>query len=83
MTAEIAEADSLIEDLLGPDAIYPNDEVLKRPAGSRGWDDIRRHLLLRMRVASVGAILGNLMIDATRELRQDIENELALRDRER
>jgi hypothetical protein len=78
---DIAVANERMMELLGPERTYPRDDVLTRPAGSRSWDDIRRHVLLRMRVASVGAIIGERMIEETRVLYQDIETELARRDR--
>ena len=77
---DIAVANERMMELLGPERTYPRDDVLTRPAGSRSWDDIRRHILLRMRVASVGAIIGERMIEETRVLYQDIETELARRD---
>jgi hypothetical protein len=78
---DIAVANERMMELLGPERTYPRDDVLTRPAGSRSWDDIRRHVLLRMRVASVGAIIGERMIEETRVLYQDIETELERRDR--
>ncbi len=78
-TAVLRQSDRALMEVLGPEFKMPNDEILSRPAGSRSWDGIRRHVFLRMRVASVGAIVGQQTIDASRELRQDIENELASR----
>ena len=77
---DISAANDAMAEMLGPERTYPRDEVLTRPTGSRSWDDIRRHVLLRMRVALVGANIGERMIEENRVLYQDIETELARRD---
>jgi len=43
---------------LGPDFETPIDAVLTRPADAASWDDIRRNVLFRMRIAAVGQSLA-------------------------
>lgn len=73
-------SNDLVMELLGEDAAVPADEILMRPPGSRSWDQIRRQVLLRLRIAAIGSVVGSRIIEDTRQLREDIENELARRD---
>lgn len=75
----LVEANRLAQEILG-NAVPPVDEILTRPPEARSWDDIRRQVLFRLRIASVGATLGGTAIERTRELRTEIETELARRD---
>jgi hypothetical protein len=79
-TSLIQESNNLMRRLLGDGVVLPRDKVLERPSGNSSWDDIRRHVIFRMRIAALGSILGGQMIDASRELRGEIEKELARRD---
>lgn len=74
--AEVMEADGRLLDLLGDDVSMPHDAILHQPRGATSWDDLRRHVLFRTRVASIGITLGNQAIDASREMRTAIEEEL-------
>ena len=80
---DVATSDSLLMELLGPDVSFPRDEVLMRPRASRSWDEIRRYVLIRARIASIGAYIGEQTINANRELRAELENEIERRDRTR
>ena len=73
-------ATELLSEALGPEFAWPRDEILAKPPRSRSWDDIRRQVLFRMRIAATSAALGSQVIDATQRLRADIANELARRD---
>jgi len=77
----LATANQLAMDTLGDPAL-PVDEILTRPPQDRSWDDIRRQVLFRLRIAAVGATLGGTAIESTRELSAAIEAELARRDSE-
>lgn len=75
----LATANRLAQQLLG-NAAQPVDEILTRPPEAGSWDDIRRQVLFRLRIAAVGATLGGTAIEQTRELRSEIGTELARRD---
>lgn len=77
-----ASAKEILAEALGGVASLPDDDVLARSAGSRSWDSIRRNVLLRTRIAAIGVSVGTEVVEATRELSADIENEIAVRDRE-
>lgn len=68
-------ANRLAQEALG-DAAQPVDEILTRPPDDRSWNDIRRQVLFRLRIAAVGATLGNTAIERTRELHTEIQTEL-------
>lgn len=70
------EADALIRSMLGDDFTIPGDEVLLQPADAASWDDIRRMVILRCRVASVGAMIGRSAIKGSQEVRAAIEEAL-------
>jgi hypothetical protein len=72
----LATANRLAREILG-NVAEPVDEILTRPPEARSWDDIRRQVLFRLRIAAVGATLGGTAIERTRELRTEIETELA------
>ena len=72
----VSAADALALRALGDEFEMPADTVLRRAPGDPGWDNIRRHVLLRTRVAAVGAVIGGERIEAARELRAEIEAEL-------
>ena len=76
----ITGANALLADTLGPDFTWPRDVVLQQPRGASSWDDFRRQVLYRMRIAAAGRIIGERLIESTRELRATIEDELKRRD---
>lgn len=73
-------AGAVIDDVLGPDFVWPRDVILERPRGSASWDNFRRQVLYRMRIAASGRTIGERLIEMTQQLRVDIENELSRRD---
>jgi hypothetical protein len=78
--APITDSTALLLETLGADFAWPRDVVLQQPQRSSSWDDIRRQVLFRMRIATGGRLLGAGVIDATRQLRSLIEEELKRRD---
>ena len=74
--ASIAASEERVLTALGDDFSLPRDEILLRPATASSWDDIRRMILLRTRIASVGITLGEQTIEAVAEIRSAIEEEL-------
>jgi hypothetical protein len=73
----LSESDMAVIDLLGPEYVLPGDSVLSHPPEDDSWNHIRRHVLLRMRVSSVGKNQAERVRAATRELRAILEQELA------
>jgi type II secretory pathway pseudopilin PulG len=61
---------------LGDGFTWPTDDILSLPPESESWDDIRRQVLFRGRIAITNQILAERAIGATRELRAEIEAEL-------
>jgi type II secretory pathway pseudopilin PulG len=72
----LSAANRLFLEAMGSDFEAPRDEALLRPAGATSWDDIRRQVIFRTRVAAVGVTSGRTAIELTRELRAEIEAEL-------
>lgn len=73
-------ASIVLDELLGPDFAWPRDVILEQPPRSSTWDDFRRHVLYRMRIAAGGRAIGERLIESTRQLRAQIEEELSHRD---
>lgn len=73
------QSDSVVRDTLGPDFSWPRDDILQQPRRSSSWDDFRRQVLMRMRIAAAGSLIGERLIDSTRELRARIDVELERR----
>jgi hypothetical protein len=78
--APITDTTAVLLDTLGTDFAWPRDVVLQQPQRSSSWDDIRRQVLFRMRIATGGRLIGVGVIDSTRQLRSRIEEELKRRD---
>jgi hypothetical protein len=75
----IQGANTILLDVLGPDFAWPRDDVLQQPPRSSSWDDFRRQVLLRMRIAAAGNLIGERLIESTRELRERIDDEIERR----
>jgi hypothetical protein len=78
--APIERANAVLLDVLGPDFAWPRDVVLQRPQGSSSWDEFRRQVLFRMRIAAAGQVTGERLIESTRQLRDRITEALERRD---
>ncbi len=61
---------------LGDGFTRPTDDILSLPPESESWDDIRRQALFRGRIAITNRVLAERALEATRELRAEIEAEL-------
>lgn len=72
----IAEAEQQLLDALGADVSWPRDEILLSPPGAPFWDKMRRQVIFRTKIASIGVTSGRRAIDATREIRAAIEEQL-------
>ena len=78
--APIEGANAVLLDVLGPDFAWPRDVVLERSQGSSSWDEFRRQVLFRMRIAAAGRVTGERLIESTRKLRDRITEEFERRD---
>lgn len=76
----ITETNGLLHDTLGPDFAWPRDGVLQQSPNASSWDEFRRQVLFRMRIAGAGRLIGERVIESTRQLRFRIEEELKRRD---
>ncbi|NIL94885.1 MAG: hypothetical protein GTO71_10720 [Woeseiaceae bacterium] len=76
----IERANAVLLDVLGPDFTWPRDVVLQQPRRSSSWDEFRRQVLYRMRIAAGGRVTGERLIESTQQLRALVEEELARRD---
>jgi hypothetical protein len=76
----IQESNAVIRDVLGPDFSWPRDDILQQPPRSSSWDDFRRQVLFRMRIAAGGVSIGKRLIESTRQLRARVEEALERRD---
>ena len=73
---EVNESDQRLFDELGSDVSKPHDAILHQPPDAASWDNLRRYVLFRTRIASIGITLGEQAIDLSREMRAAIEAEL-------
>lgn len=76
----ITGASAVLEEVLGPDFAWPRDVILEQPPRSSTWDDFRRQVLYRMRIAAGGRTIGERLIESTSQLRTRITEELERRD---
>lgn len=75
----LSQADRLLQERLGPDIDYPEDRVLDAPADADSWNDIRRNVLWRTRIAAVGRSLAQTVLDETDHIIVAIQAELGTR----
>lgn len=78
--SNVNAANDLVRDRLGSQVRFEPDDILLSPADAEVWDDIRRQVLFRTRISSIGVTLGNAAVELTNELTAEIEQELARRD---
>ena len=75
----IQRGDAIMAEHLGPDYTSPPDEVLGRSADADSWNMIRRNVILRLRVASVGQALAEGIKADMQDIAEELERELAAR----
>jgi len=61
-TAILSRASEILDENPGTEIVYPEDRILSQPPDSDSWNDIRRNVLFRTRVAAVGQTLGQSII---------------------
>ena len=77
--AVIQRGEVIMREQLGPDFTSPPDEVLGRTADADSWGMIRRNVILRLRVASVGQALAEGIKADMQEIADELVKELAAR----
>lgn len=72
----LQDSNRFLLDTLGEDVRYPEDRVLSAPADADSWNDIRRQVLFRTRVAGIGRLIAQRMLDTTAGVIDALEAEL-------
>lgn|GEM_PF-1707461 len=76
VTSTLNRANAIVYERLGPDFSLPEDRVLAEPAEADSWNDIRRNVLFRMRIAATGQALAESTVDQTNQIAMAIATEL-------
>lgn len=77
--AVVQRGDAIMKELLGPGFTSPPDKVLGRAADAESWDAMRRNVILRLRVASVGQAMAEIIKADMQEIAEELDRELATR----
>jgi type II secretory pathway pseudopilin PulG len=72
----------ILRDVLGQDFSTVANPVLQRSPDAESWDDIRRNVLFRMRIAAVGQALAETLATDTQVMARALQTELEGRARE-
>ena len=75
--AALNRAAAVIAEQLGQDYEVPADTVFSQPAEAESWSDIRRNVLYRMRIASVGQVKAEDIAAYMQEIADALAEELA------
>jgi len=76
VTASLNRANAIVHERLGAAFSLPEDRILSEPAESDSWDDIRRNVLFRIRMAATGQALAESTLDETDDIATAIAAEL-------
>ena len=76
VTSTLNRANAILYERLGSDFSLPEDRVLSEPAKADSWNDIRRNVLFRMRIAATGQALVESTVDQTNDIAKAIAAEL-------
>lgn len=76
VTSTLNRATAIMYERLGPEFSLPEDSVLLEPAEADSWNDIRRNVLFRMRIAATGQALVESTVDQTNNIATAIAAEL-------
>ena len=69
-------SNAIVYERLGSEFSLPEDRVLLEPAEAESWDDIRRNVLCRMRIAAAGLSLTESTLDQISDIATAIDAEL-------
>ena len=75
----LSRAGEILTQQFGADVVYPEDRVLLQAMDSDSWNDIRRNLILRARIAAVGQANSEETLVLTGEIADAIAGELQRR----
>jgi hypothetical protein len=76
VTATLNRGTAIAYERLGPAFSLPEDRVLSEPAESDSWNDIRRNVLFRIRIAAAGQALAESTVDEINDIATVIAAEL-------
>jgi hypothetical protein len=76
VTATLNRSNAIVYERLGTAFTLPEDRVLSEPAESDSWNDIRRNVLFRIRIAATGQSLAESTVDQTTDIASAIAAEL-------
>lgn len=76
VTAALNRSTAIVYERLGPSVSLPDDRVLSEPAESDSWNDIRRNVLFRIRIAATGQSLAENTVEETKDIANAITAEL-------
>ena len=79
VTDSLNRANAIVYERLGPEFSLPEDRVLLEPADADSWNDIRRNVLFRMRIAATGQAQVESTVDQTNDVARAIAAELGSR----
>ena len=72
----LSRAGEILRQTVGGDIVYPEDRVLSQTSDSDSWNDIRRNVLLRARIAAVGQANAEETLVQTDEIAEVVAREL-------
>jgi len=75
----LSRTGEIMEQEFGSDVVYPEDRVLSQAKGADSWNDIRRNVILRARIAAVGQANSEETLVDTDEIAEAIARELQRR----
>ena len=76
VTTTLNRSNAIVYERLGSEFSLPEDRVLLEPAEAESWDDIRRNVLFRMRIAAAGLSLTESTLDQISDIATAIDAEL-------
>jgi hypothetical protein len=79
VTTTLNRANAIVYDRLGAEFAIPEDRGLSEPPESDSWNDIRRNVLFRLRIAATGQALAESTLDQTNGIATKIAAELIRR----
>ena len=76
MIDTVRRANQVLIDELGADVAYPEDRVLSAPPDADSWNDIRRHVFFRARIAAVGLAIAESILAESDQMAAALAAEL-------
>ena len=76
VTTTLNRSNAIVYERLGSEFSLPEDRVLLEPAEAESWNDMRRNVLFRMRIAAAGLSLTESTLDQISDIATAIGAEL-------